>query len=185
MDEVTPTTGESPAQIPQTSQAETAATAIAGEVSPWDHRTGTRMLPDPDLDATTSERNLPYEAQPEMFLRLVANPFLGVFALMVWFGLMYLIVRGVAGAFSTLALLLGLATLALLPRFLHYHCLDCGRTGLLTEWKRHVCPSVVARRFEGRARRWHGPTPTVQVLLWLWFLAAVLVAWQSGMLHAP
>ncbi len=171
----------SAAPPPQASLAADGPEPALAPTPPWQDRDPVRAPRDPELDATMTELNMPYEAQPEIYLRLVANPFLGIFALVIWLGLMYVILRGAAGPFTLLAIALSLASLALLPRLLHYHCLDCGRTGLLTSWRRHICPSVVARRFEGRARRWHGPTPTVQVLLWLWFFAALLVAWQAGM----
>jgi hypothetical protein len=138
-----------------------------------------RLPHEPELDATISETSMPYEPMPEVYLRLVANPFLGAFGLLVWLVLMYAIYRGVAGPFSLMAAVLALASLALLPHLLHYHCLDCGRTGRLSAWRRHICPTVVARRFEGRERIFRGPSPTVQVLLWLWLLATLLLVWQA------
>lgn len=142
-----------------------------------------RFIPDPDLDGTLNENTLPYDGSPELYLRLVANPFLAALGLLGWVLVMGMIIRGGPGPYSPLAALLTLASLALLPRLLHYHCLDCGRTGQLTAWRRHVCPGVVARRFDGRDRRFRGPTPYIQVLLWLWLCAALLVIWQVGVLR--
>lgn len=167
---------EGAAEIRDEGQATTPAT----DTSLSAHHPHHRHVPDPELDATVTEHSIPYEPQPEAYLRLVANPFLGVFALIIWLGLMTVILRGAAGAFTTLAVLLALASLSLLPKLLHYHCLDCGGTGPLTTWRRHICPNVIARRFEGRTRRIRGPSPTVQILLWLWLLATLLVTWQAN-----
>ena len=68
-----------------------------------------------------------------------------------------------------------LAAAYFLPRLFHYHCLDCGRTGRLTRWKRHVCPEVARRIVEGRPRRLRGPGPLAQTLLWGYVLAVILV----------
>jgi hypothetical protein len=127
-----------------------------------------------------SETSLPFEPAPQESLRLVANPFLAMSGLLLWFAVMQLILSGAAGPFTILAVLLALASLALLPALLHYHCLDCGRTGPLLTWKRHLCPRVVARRFEGRSRRLRGPTPTVQVVLWLWIYVQFLWIWHQA-----
>jgi hypothetical protein len=70
-----------------------------------------------------SETSLPFEPAPQESLRLVANPFLAMSGLLLWFAVMQLILSGAAGPFTILAVLLALASLALLPALLHYHCL--------------------------------------------------------------
>jgi len=106
---------------------------------------------------------------PQEYQRLVANPFLAIFALIGC-------VHSVQQAFSTRTFAwLGLAVFCLLAAgcLLHYHCLDCGATGTLLLWKRHACPSVLARRQTGRVRRLRGPNPVVQTVLWGYLLVAL------------
>jgi hypothetical protein len=119
---------------------------------------------------------LELDHSPESYQRLVANPFLGFFAIVAWVLGVLILFKGVLGPFTPMAALLMLAALALLPPLFQYHCLDCGATGRLTEWRRHMCPSVAERRLEGRTRRLRGPAPPIQVLLWLWVLMALIVA---------
>jgi hypothetical protein len=133
-------------------------------------------LHDPDLDPP-SRRN-PGNGQPphlpQEYQRLVANPFLALFGLVVWFAACWeamasrnLILLGVA--------LLGLVVVGYL---LHYHCLDCGKTGLLFRWKSHACDRVLIRQQTGQVRRFRGPNPTLQTILWAYLVAsaAILVA---------
>jgi hypothetical protein len=117
---------------------------------------------------------------PESYQRLVSNPFLGILGVIGWLmGMTALFVHGVGGAFTPMATLLLLASLALIPGLFQYHCLDCGATGRLSDWRRHMCPRVAERRLEGRNRRIHGPTPPVQVILWLWILMALILLVHS------
>ncbi len=136
-----------------------------------------------EFDSTILAREAEIDHRPELYLRVVANPFLGLFAFFLWLAAMYaVIVDGVAGLLGPIAFFLLLPCLALIPGRFQYHCLDCGRTGKLSEWTRHVCPRVVERRIEGRIRRLRGPSPTVQIILWLWFLMALALAveaWSS------
>lgn len=110
----------------------------------------------------------------EEFQRLVANPFLAIFWLIVLFGILR-----EALAIKSLPLV-GLATggLLALGHLLQYHCRDCGSTGLLFRWKSHACPSVLARQQTGRARRIRGPNPYTQLILWIYVLigTGILVA---------
>ena len=130
--------------------------------------------PDPDFQATVPAPLIELDHSPESYLRLVANPFLGLFGLIVWLGALdWIVVKGGAGPFGLLALVLTLASLGLLPALFQYHCLDCGATGRLSRWRKHICPRSAARRFAGRPRRLRGPTPPVQVVLWLWGLMAL------------
>jgi hypothetical protein len=121
---------------------------------------------DPDLDpprrATGASGDPPLHV--EEFQRLVANPFLALFWLIVLCGL----VRE-ALAEKNLGLV-GIAACGLLVigHLLQYHCRDCGATGLLFRWRSHACPSVLARQQTGRARRFRGPNPTTQLVLWIY-----------------
>ncbi len=131
---------------------------------------------DPEFDATVTAGSLDLETAPEAYLRLVANPFLGVLGLLAWLVAGYwIVVRGVAGLLTPIAIVLLLACLALIPGRFQYHCLDCGRTGRLSDWRRHLCRRVAERRLDGQARRFHGPPPSVQVVLWLWVLMGVIL----------
>jgi hypothetical protein len=154
-----------------------AAPAMPAELPPLT----ARPTRDPDLDAAPLEAGLglPGDEPPEMYLRVIANPFLGLFALLVWLAALYALVAwGVAGLLTPIALILLIASLGLLPGCFQYHCLDCGATGPLRRWKRHVCPRVAERRFSGLGRRWRGPPPAVQVILWLWLFAMIVVVVQ-------
>lgn len=152
-------------------QLPTRSDRAAGPHSPTAER-------DPEFDATVTARNLDLEIAPEAYLRLVANPFLGLLALLGWLlAVHWLVVRGGAGLLLPMAVILLLASLALIPGRFQYHCLDCGRTGRLGDWRRHVCRRVAERRLNAEPRRFLGPSPPVQVVLWLWVLMAlVLVA---------
>jgi hypothetical protein len=131
---------------------------------------------DPEFDPVLNTSALELDHSPESYQRLVANPFLGFFAIVAWMAVVLILFQGIFGPFTPMAAILMLAALALLPPLFQYHCLDCGATGRLTEWRRHMCPSVAERRLEGRTRRIRGPAPPIQVLLWLWVLMALIVA---------
>ena len=115
---------------------------------------------------------------PEAYLRLVANPFLGFVYLTAWMVLLYETVAvGFAGPLTPMLLAVLVAGLWLIPQLMHYHCLDCGGSGRLLRWRRHVCHRAVERRDARRPRRFRGPTPPVQVILWFWMMmtAALLM----------
>lgn len=102
--------------------------------------------------------------------RLVANPFLAFLALILWaWGIRLAYAAKSLPTLVTLAF--GLLGVGLL---LQYHCLDCGSTGSLFRWRRHACDRVLARHMAGRARRFRGPNPATQTLLWSYL--AILVA---------
>jgi hypothetical protein len=135
---------------------------------------------DPDFRRLPETRLLTSEAEPERYQRLVANPFLGAFALIAWLLACALLVREntfawLNGPWLPALVLLVLASLGLPPLLLQYHCLDCGATGPIMSWKQHTCAAVIRRREEGRPRRLRGPTPPIQVILWLWAILAVYV----------
>jgi|GEM_PF-1502113 len=105
-------------------------------------------------------------------LRLIANPFLAVATLLLWgvvFRLAYL-----AKNFTFLILLLFLLPVPSL--LLQFHCLDCGKTGSLFRWKSHACGPTIARSLMTGKRPWlRLPTPTLQIIVWGYFLAIVLL----------
>jgi len=108
---------------------------------------------------------------PQESLRLLANPFLAVS--IVLFGLLGL---WSALRYSSLSgFLCAVITVAGSVLFLHYHCLDCGATGLLFRWRRHECERVLIRRLAGQTRRWRGPDPTAQTIVWGYFLLGLAI----------
>ncbi|HMB08108.1 MAG TPA: hypothetical protein VKP69_30805 [Isosphaeraceae bacterium] len=123
---------------------------------------------DPELDpprtgARRARRPVPRPQEPS---RLLANPFLT--ASLILFGLLEL--SSALRSRCLPGLIWALITLAGSGPFLHYHCLDCGATGLLFRWRRHECERAVIRRNTGRTRRLRGPDPTVQTIIWGYFL---------------
>jgi hypothetical protein len=136
----------------------------------------TPTVQDPEFDAPRAAVRRPDGAVlvPQETQRLFANPFLAVAILL--FGLALLangpVNRQPGGLVAALVMVLSSVG------FLHYHCLDCGKTGLLFLWRHHECERVLFRRLTGRVRRWRGPTPVVQTILWFYgFLGlAILVA---------
>jgi hypothetical protein len=126
---------------------------------------------------------LPSGVAPERYLRVLANPFLACAGLVAWLlvvdWLRRLYVRDpqLMGPLAPLLVILALVGLfGLVPRLLHFHCLDCGRTGPLSRWREHSCSLSNLRRQAVRPRRLRGPSPFVQVILWLWALLWVLSA---------
>jgi hypothetical protein len=122
---------------------------------------------DPELDPPRPRHRiegvLPPTQLPQQYQRLVTNPFLAlsgaVFLLVV---LEY--VPGVPRLSVAFAAVVAcLADVALL---LQYHCLDCGKTGLLVRWKLHACDRVRHRRRTGQIRHIRGPNPSYQLFLW-------------------
>ena len=97
---------------------------------------------------------------------MVADPFLALVGLMV----------GVAGVRQAVAarvlplLVFSLIVVAGSVALIHYHCLDCGRTGWIFRWRRHACERVVERQLAGMVRRFRGPNPTLQLVVWVYVL---------------
>jgi hypothetical protein len=141
---------------------------------------------DPEFRTPTpAERLIPYDAEPQAYLRLVANPFLSVFAFLLWLVAMRWLLRAdIPGPLAPLAILFGVGGLVAPFLLLHYHCLDCGGTGRISRWRDHTCPSVIQRRREGRIRSIRGPTPPFQVVLWLW-VALGLGVTLNALISAP
>ena len=141
------------------------------------NREPTRLAPhDPELDPPPQRPARPLPAHtvlvPQEYQRLVANPFLALALLVAWFAAM----RVAIGARNIVAALVCGASFIVVVRMLHYHCRDCGRTGWLFRWRAHACEAVVARQLSGRIRRWRGPTPPIQAVLWMYLIALILFA---------
>lgn len=136
---------------------------------------------DPEFESPVAPGARPLDFEPEAYLRLVANPFLALFGFLVWLRVLLGIVTMFAGRrelMGPLAPIIGVVMLAflwLLLGLFQFHCLDCGKTGRLSRWREHACPPSVERRLSGRRRRLRGPTPPVQILLWLWGL--LMLGW--------
>ena len=138
---------------------------------------------DPEFGATAGLGGLELDHSPESYQRLLANPLLGLAAILGWLGVMRALFGGFAGPLTPMALVLMVAALVLLPSLFHFHCLDCGRTGRLRSWKGHMCARVAERRMEGRARRIRGPSPTTQLIFWFWGLMAVAVLFGAAIVR--
>ena len=146
---------------------------------------------DPDFTSGTALAPLPGPLiVPEDYLRIIANPFLGLAGLVGW----WLAVRWIVSLFRKnpdlmgplapiLAILL-LATLCgVVPALFQYHCLDCGQTGRLSRWHSHLCLAAQLRKNSGRTRSFRGPTPFFQNILWLWITLTVgIIARANGWL---
>lgn len=144
-------------------------------------QTAPPILHDPELDPPVRRqvRRLPPRELlvPQEYQRLVTNPFLTLALFVVWLKLVEI-------AFDWRSLWLGgMALVGLVAVFgtLQYHCRDCGRTGWLFHWRTHACDAVVARQLANRIRRWRGPTPTSQAVIWMYVLVCLgIVAILTG-----
>jgi hypothetical protein len=128
---------------------------------------------DPDLDPPRRRPSDPGRPPflPQEYQRLVANPFLAVFGLIVGLGVFWkaLELRELPLVALALVALISVAYL------LQYHCLDCGSTGLLLRWKSHACERVLARQQANQVRRFRGPNPTFQTVLWGYALLVLAI----------
>lgn len=122
-------------------------------------------LLDPTLDAPGQfrGRSLGSDVSLERYQRLVANPFLGILALVGSF----VAIRTACATGRFDLIVVATATIVFARWFLQFHCLDCGATGRLSRWREHACPAVVFRLATRRPRRFRGPTPPTQTALWL------------------
>jgi hypothetical protein len=135
---------------------------------------------DPEFRPLVPARWVAEDLEPGPYHRVVANPFLGLLGILAWAGVLYWLLHDqFAGALNPVLVLLLLLSGLGLPRLFQFHCLDCGTTGPLRRWSRHICPRVAERHFAGRPRRFRGPPPGVQVVLWLYALLMILVALKA------
>ncbi|GAC1448465.1 MAG: hypothetical protein NVSMB9_31660 [Isosphaeraceae bacterium] len=127
-----------------------------------------RDLDAPRLRRVRRRRGL---AREQTYQRLIANPFLAMLALIAW----YVGCREVLSWHRLDLFLLALSCLFLIPLLLQYHCLDCGATGRLTRWRRHECARVRERRNAGKPRRFQGPSPVKQSVIWFFLVLGVAI----------
>ena len=137
---------------------------LAGGVflSPWKPPVGpispTRFRPRPGR-AGPAPRLPPGEHQ-----RLVVNPFLAVFSLIVWWlAARWLLLRGPFPPWPSLWCSRWPSSPARAVS-----CLDCGKTGSYTRRGRHACAAVLARWNERRKARLPIPSPWAQLVVWGW-----------------
>lgn len=143
--------------------------------------TPTPLARDPELDPAAPVRLGTLGDEPQRYQRLVANPFLGFLGVLVLVTAAYHLMQAPRqSSVGDMALVLAPFALLGLPRLFQYHCLDCGTTGRLFRWRSHVCPASADRYLAGRPRRLRGPNPTAQVLLWVYVLLGLVIAWQAG-----
>jgi hypothetical protein len=128
---------------------------------------------DPDFDAprTSVRRPRGPVLVPQETQRLLANPFLSVALAFFGFAILASGYWGGSPMRPAIALLLAFSSWV----FLHYHCLDCGKTGFLFRWRSHECERVLLRRLAGVVRRWRGPTPVLQTILWAYALLCLAI----------
>ena len=115
---------------------------------------------------------------PGSYLRVLANPFLGVSAfLLILGGLVQLATIEVFHKAPLLMFVL-IGALALLetPKLFQFHCLDCGATRPLRSWRDHACFPSALRRYVVRGRWSAWPSPRLQVVVWLVWLSFLLLA---------
>jgi len=127
---------------------------------------------DPEFQPVASSRVEPAPEAGE-YRRILVNPFLGFLATALWVRAVFVIAHAetILGLPQTVTAPLWCASIWLIPRLFRFHCLDCGRSGRLWRWKEHVCPTVAERVASGRTRTVRGPSPWVQLLIWVYVLA--------------
>lgn len=116
---------------------------------------------------------------PEDYVRIVANPFLG-FTVASWSAALLFMGAIMTPQEFTLPSLCGLAIAGgiaffVAGRLVVFHCRDCGESGRLLRWRVHNCVWANERRRLGRPRRFRGPTPVLQVVIWFWILLFLLL----------
>lgn len=141
--------------------------------------------PDFDLGPPAPGALLSPPINPHLYLRVIANPFLGFAGLVGWLGLLGKVFHelrrmpALLGPLAPAVVLAFAVLLCLVPSLFQYHCLDCGGTGRLSRWREHACARSNGRRMAGQPRRLRGPPPFVQTVLWLWGLL-ILAVWLRG-----
>lgn len=131
---------------------------------------------DPDFRPVLDPRTVADAPDPGAYRRAIANPFLALLAGIGW----WCFVMAADPDLPLIHVVSAGAVLLALPRLLHYHCLDCGGTGRIGAWKRHVCPAVARRVVARRRRRLRGLPPLLQLVAWAYaIVVAGAAAWHS------
>jgi hypothetical protein len=145
-----------------------------------------------ELTPPPPERDLEFHGPPEPasvaaepyldlenYQRLVANPFLGLLGSFAWLlGLRWVFLH--VGLRLTLVVAFLLVAVAPgLPLLFQYHCRDCGASGPLYRWRKHTCAPIAERRRTGQPRRFRGPSPPLQVVIWLYFVLLIGIVWSA------
>lgn len=133
---------------------------------------------DPDFDPPRIA--WPAETELARCRRVIVNPFLALGALGAWAGLMQWLRQADLQALG----LLGTSLLVVVPFLVHYHCVDCGKTGALPACKSHACAGLVARWRQSLRPRYGWPRPATQLILWGLGLTALLVAFTIAAIRA-
>jgi hypothetical protein len=141
---------------------------------------------DPEFRPDPGGRVVP-DVHHEDFVRLIANPFLALFAILAFvLGVRLMLgFRGGSGSVVAETLAGTLALILVMPDLIQVHCLDCGRTSRIRRWRDHLCPAVAIRIRAGRRRRLRGPRPWMQVVLWLYVLLGLAVWLGPRLLRGP
>jgi hypothetical protein len=129
---------------------------------------------DHDLDSQPTARVSPLPARGDSvapYQRLVVNPFLTVLALVITAAIQ----RWASEHLSLGMFELGFGLLALEFLLVQYHCRDCGATGFLIRFRRHVCPAVLARWNQREWPRFRGPGVRAQLVGWFILLLSVTI----------
>jgi hypothetical protein len=126
---------------------------------------------DPDLDPQPQRPARLDRASIVAFQRLIVNPFLAVLLFVVIVAIWRMsFARRSPGLFQ-----LGVVLFTVDVFTVQFHCLDCGATGWLLRYRRHACPTVLARWQRGERPRFRGPGVRLQLTSWLILLAGALV----------
>ena len=127
------------------------------------HTDQRRNSNDPIVDTRWRSRRAGSDSPVQWHQRLIANPFLAVLGTILWF----VCVRQTVET-RTIRLFTPVAASLVLVIFLfEFHCMDCGRTGRLVSWRKHVCERVEVRRLSGRSLASWWPSVLTQTAVWL------------------
>jgi hypothetical protein len=126
-------------------------------------------LADPEFDPVPVAPVRLRDFNPVDYQRLVVNPFLAAFLLMVWWlSTRWLLIRGPFPPLSVAMIIL----LPFLGHAVQYHCLDCGQTGSYRRRHRHACNAVIMRWNERRRPRFPIPSARTQLVVWAYLIAS-------------
>jgi hypothetical protein len=126
---------------------------------------------DPEFDAPPRQEARPPSSWHSNEKRLLVNPFL---VLIDWLAA-YALIRAAVMRVNFPLFAAGTILLILGFFLLQYHCLDCGRVGWAIWQSRHICRVDPSRHPSRRWRRLSVPRTAVQIVIWCYLLAAVVI----------